>query len=159
MSQATTTNGNYYLPPAYSFSVYRETEDRTRGEFATGSLAHVEHNIEQLKTWPPNWNGYDVPRPRREAVEQALTFTKQLYSDLFVNGKFGLWREPLVSADEEGSVVLQWRKGARGISVFVNGHNISFIEYWGSDIKSEMRDGEICKVADAECLLSTLSLT
>lgn len=96
--------------------------------------------IVDLLTWPEGWNGYDVAAPNPNAVRHALSWIGYMYKDALTTGNE--WREPHVTADEDGDVMFEWWNGEKGLTVYVSEEGASYIRDWGPNITSEMDDGE-----------------
>ncbi len=53
------------------------------------------------------------------------------------------WREPFVSANEGGEVVLEWWNGARKLTLYFAPKGSDYLKSWGDDTEAEMQDGAV----------------
>jgi hypothetical protein len=47
-----------------------------------------------------------------------------------------------VTADADGAVVFEWWYGTKKLTVYVSDKSAEYVKVWGTDINSEMSDGE-----------------
>ena len=99
----------------------------------------TERNIHALGIWLEGWDGYEAPRPNPDSIEQALLWANELYRDV----RHVLWIEPLVTADEEGDVVLEWWRGRKKLTVYVSPETVEYVKVERRDMGVEMVDGVI----------------
>lgn len=85
-------------------------------------LSGVTAEIERLRGRPSGWNGYDVDAPDPAAVDHA----RSVIFDLWRTTERGLWRDPHVTADAYGNVVLEWSSGPRSIDITVLPDSLEF---------------------------------
>ncbi len=102
-------------------------------------LSATIEEIRRLRRLSSGWNGYDVKAPDFGAVENAVTWIKDMYEDALKTGKG--WRKPHVTADENGDVTFEWWNGGKGLTVYVSEQEASYITDYGSAIVHEMEDG------------------
>lgn len=102
-------------------------------------LSEVERSISDLLTWQEGWDGYEAPEPNHESIKHACSWVRGLYRD--VSKK--LWIKPHVSADEEGDVVFEWRKGRRKLTVYVSPESVEYVKVERLDGTLSMREGAI----------------
>ncbi len=63
------------------------------------------------------------------------------------------WTDPHIACNERGEIVLEWWHGSRSLTVFVRSEDqVDYLKSWGSDIESEMEDGELSRLADFAAL-------
>lgn len=103
-------------------------------------LWEVTEKVIGLLRWQEGWNGFDVAAPNPKAVAHAILWVRDMYSDALATGRD--WRDPHVTADEDGDAAFEWRNGEKGLAVYVSGEDASYIKHWGVDIASEMEDGD-----------------
>ena len=103
--------------------------------------ANTEEAIRDLRNLSVGWNGYDIPEPSESAIEEALSWLESIYRELR-STQYG-WRAPSVSADENGSVVLEWENGENGLAFYISGTDVHYLLDWGYDIEEEMEYGTL----------------
>jgi len=107
-----------------------------------GEVAQCVLELQKLKGWPKNWDGYNAKKPK----EKAINFSGILIANIF-NISYALnrpWHSPHVSADSDGNIVLEWwGENDKKITLYLDEN--SQIEYIKSDTPSisEMEDGVI----------------
>lgn len=109
-------------------------------------LTKIQDEIKTLHTWPEGWNGYDVAAPNPKAIDHAISWIESMYEDTSTTPRG--WREPHVTASEDGDVLFEWRRGAKGLSIYVSETEVSYIKDWGADLVDEMEDGPISTSED-----------
>lgn len=130
-------------PPRVGFAVRRGSD---RGESEAihknfrAPLREVMEQVIGLLRWRDGWNGYGVAAPNHKAVARALPWIQAMYRDALATDRG--WRDPRVTADEDGDAAFEWRNGERGLSVYVSEEGASYIKHWGANITSEMEDGD-----------------
>ena len=108
-------------------------------EFALEEILPTLAGIYALLTWPNGWNGYDACAPKYDAVQHACYWIGMFYlevMDAHLN-----WFEPNVTASAEGEVLLEWRQGAKCLTIYVGNQSAEYVKDWGADINTEMEDG------------------
>jgi hypothetical protein len=92
--------------------------------------------IRELRWLPAGWNGYNVPSPKYDDTEAAVSWVEDMYGDVVEVGKE--WIEPHVTADETGDVMLEWSKGDRELTAYISQQEVYLARDWGPDMESEM---------------------
>lgn len=130
-------------PPRVGYTVRRGSGNRgpraLHKNFRT-PFWEVTDKITDLLRWPEGWNGYDVAAPNPRAVNHALSWIRGMHEDALMTGKN--WREPHVTADEDGDVMFEWWNGEKQLAVYVSEEASNYITNWGPNIDSEMDDGD-----------------
>jgi hypothetical protein len=100
------------------------------------------NEIHELLKLPPGWTGYDVAAPRFSAIEAAVSWIKELYVDVQAMG--AEWHAPHVAANADGDVLFEWWNDdtEKGLAVYVSENGANFILDWGTDLETEMEDGD-----------------
>lgn len=98
-------------------------------------------SIKYLRSLSAGWNGYNIPEPSEAAIEEALSWLTVLYEE--IRSTPYTWQAPSVSADENGSIVLEWESGDNGLTFYISGTDISYLLDWGYDTENEMEYGEL----------------
>jgi hypothetical protein len=119
--------------------IRRSSGSRTHSIFVP-PLAAIAIRISNLLTWPKEWDGYQVA-PSREAVAHAFSWIKELHRDISTTRE--KWLDPLIVADAHGNVVFEWLNGNNRLVVYVSPETVEYLQAWGPDIWSDMKDGEI----------------
>ena len=95
--------------------------------------------IHNLLSLGANWNSYDALPPDPHAVMHAKSWIMSLFQKV---EDLGLpWIKPSVSASPEGEVVFEWRYNKKKLTIYVGEQNIDYVQVWGTDIHSEMSNG------------------
>ncbi len=103
-------------------------------------LWEVTEQVIGLLRWQDGWNGYDVVAPNHHAVAHAIPWIRDMYSDALATERE--WRDPHVTADEDGDAAFEWRNGEKGLAVYISEDGASYIRHWGANITNEMDDGD-----------------
>ena len=93
------------------------------------------NKLDDMVTWPKDWDGHNSKKPNKLAIENAKRFIKVL-------NNHPNWLMPSISADSNGEVVLEWSEETRDLSIYVSSNKIIFIKVPSADINT-MEDGEI----------------
>ncbi|HZS77281.1 MAG TPA: hypothetical protein VFA41_11765 [Ktedonobacteraceae bacterium] len=97
--------------------------------------------VQALLTLKEGWNGYDALPPDPDAIQHAAKWIRGLY--LEVSNIDHAWIEPNVIADAEGNVVFEWWHGKKKLTVYVGRESAEYVQVWGTDIYSEMAEGDV----------------
>ena len=98
----------------------------------------AKRDIQRLATLEEDWDGFGSDKPRNEAISHAIAALPALIA---MAEKTGGWSLPHVVANEVGEVVLEWWKGGKKLTLFVQDERIDFLRTWGERIDSDMEDG------------------
>jgi hypothetical protein len=96
--------------------------------------------IRNLLKHDAGWNGYDSLAPNPDAVAHAENWISRLFLEVAELG--WVWIKPNVIADAEGEVVFEWWYGKKKLTVYIGDESAEFVQVWGTEIHSEMLDGE-----------------
>ena len=113
-----------------------------------------QKKLRSLRTLEANWDGFDSAAPKRQAVDEAISWISQLYGHA-LNTRLA-WKDPNIGANEEGDVVLEWWHKTRKLTLYLTGSKAEYIKVWGMDIFSEMEDGVIASPGEFEPLWAWL---
>jgi hypothetical protein len=140
MEEKTPANTVYRFSPRRVFDAIRP--EPIYENFRT-PLEETFEDIDVLRTWPEEWDGYQVA-PSRDSITRAHTWIASLYADVEdASTSEWQWIDPLVVADAHRNVVFEWWKGHKKLTVYVTPTAVEYVKVWGSDIFSEMDDGDI----------------
>jgi hypothetical protein len=96
--------------------------------------------LQNLLTWNAGWNGYDSLVPNSDAVLHAENWIVRLFLEV---ADLGLtWIQPNVIADANGDVVFEWWHGKKKLTVYIEDESAEYIQIWGTNIHSEMSNGD-----------------
>lgn len=98
--------------------------------------------LRNLWTWQEGWTGYNVAAPKPEAIRSAMMWATQMYEDALATS--GKWHTPHVAANADGDVMFEWwnEETQKGLAVYVSERNATYILDWGTNMETEMEDGE-----------------
>ena len=122
-----------YIPVAYLPSM---AEIR---QLARAALWDTMLQIYELLSWDEGWNGYDACAPEYDAVTYADNWITQMFLEVVTSGNE--WIRPNVTASEEGEVVFEWWRDTRKLTIYIGNQSAEYVKVWGTDINSEMSDG------------------
>lgn len=100
-----------------------------------------DDRIEELRTLPANWNGYDAAAPNQASIDHTIRWSTEQ------NERIADLPEPtFVNLDAWGDVVFEWRAdrgGMYSLTIYIESEVVSYLKAWGPDINTEMEDGDI----------------
>jgi len=118
-------------------------------------LSSTLESIRDLRKLSAGWNGYDIPEPSEAAIEEALSWLATAYKEIC--STHYRWRAPYVSADENGSVVLEWENGENGLAFYISGTDVHYLLDWGYDVEDEMEYGTLTNPSEISELWGRLN--
>ena len=86
----------------------------------------LELLIDALKLWPDNWDGHGSSKANLKSIEIAKNVAKNAY--LIAFGSMDEWKNPLVSLDEKGDVVLEWFYNNRIVIIDISEEGVLFTD-------------------------------
>lgn len=113
----------------------------TAHDFSVLALNPLKRRLNDLRSWPENWDGFGSLRPSEASVDHALVLLPELYKEATSTGL--KWVAPHVGASESGEIVLEWWGGRSKLTIYVGPESIQYIRVWGPNIENEMDDGEL----------------
>ncbi len=113
-----------------------------------GPVGRVVEKLLSLASWPQGWNGADALAPDVLAIAYAIDWIVQMYSVTLPGAQ--QWIEPNVTASADGEVVFEWWHQHRKLTVYVSGVSATYVRVWGSNIDTEMAEGDIASVSDQQ---------
>lgn len=113
-------------------------------------LTAITAQLQDLLTWPENWNTYTALAPNPTSISIATSWITTFYRHIASQNQ--QWLTPNITASGDGDVVLGWRCGQRKLTVYVDGDDIDFVQVWGSDVKARIDDGDIEGIDDMQSL-------
>ncbi len=105
-----------------------------------GALKETLTKLRNLLTLSAGWNSYDSLAPNSDAVLHAESWIVQLLLEV---ADLGLpWIQPNVIADANGDVVFEWWYGERKLTVYIEDESAEYVQFWETNIHSEMSHGD-----------------
>ena len=94
--------------------------------------------MDAIEAVAPAVRDADAPgEPTRDAAQKTVA---ELYATLQSGGR--VWATPNVTVSATGEIVLEWWRGSRKLTAYLGDTGaFEYVQVWGSDIGSEMRDG------------------
>lgn len=96
--------------------------------------------LDALIDYDDNWDTFGSCRPRHPAILHALTLLPRLFD---ATSGTGGWDNPLVGADSEGNVTLEWWCDERYLTLTITDESVDFLRTWGEDTGRDMDDGAL----------------
>lgn len=115
---------------------------------ALGPVGRAWERLLSLRIWTQGWNGHDALAPDPAAVVNAIKWIPQLYSVALASQY--PWLEPNITASADGEVVFEWWHQHRKLTVYVSGDGAMCVRVWGSNIDTEMAEGDISATSDQQ---------
>lgn len=110
------------------------------GHYSKALIKDTLTQTHNLLAWRNGWNGYNSLAPNPDAVVRAENWIVQLFLEVADSGL--TWIQPNVIADANGDVVFEWWYGKKKLTVYIGEESAEYIEVWGTDIHSEISDGD-----------------
>lgn len=108
-----------------------------------------------LLTWENGWNGYHSCAPEYDAVIYADQWIVQMFLEAIALDS--IWIEPNVTASEEGEVVFEWWYGTKKLTIYIGNQSAEYVKVWGTDINSDMSDGDARPISTCRSLWEWLT--
>jgi len=134
------------LSPLSTTDIKRLTRERL-----WNTLAQVYN----LLTWENGWNSYDAYAPDYNAVTYADQWLVQMFLATLALDR--MWIEPNVTASEEGEVVFEWWHSTKKLTVYIGNQSAEYVKVWGTDINSDMSDGDANPISTCRSLWEWLT--
>lgn len=158
------SNSQNDLAPTYHRTLYSYEVQETvtsGGSFNLNVTSKRTNNVQKkiqtttdsivaLSLLNDNWDGRGAVRVRHGAIKKAKDWIENMYIDAMCVAQ--PWLPPYVAAGAEGEIVLEWNKGAKGLTIHVTEEGIDYLKSWGANIHSEMEDGEVTNAQDCRDL-------
>ena len=149
-----------YTPAAISYHIRQENNPyqphlpRVIARNFENPLDSTVHLISHLRHRAVGWDGHNAPAPDPQAIGNARRWIEQAFGE--VADKAVPWREPYVSSDESGNVTFEWWHANHKLTVYVMPEVVEYVQVWGTDIISQMDDGELTRPGQWRALWSWL---
>ena len=130
-------------PPAFTHHTLLIMDTNLFERLARRYLGDTLTEIYELLTWDTGWNGYNSPKPERNAVVHAGQWITDLFREVADLG----WIKPNVTGGPDGGVVFEWWYGQRKLTIYVGEQNVEYLQVWGTDIDAKITDGDIESVS------------
>jgi hypothetical protein len=106
------------------------------------------------------WEASQSPPAAGDAVPDSRTVARacRWITRLFTEARQAntRWFAPHVVANPVGNIVFEWRNDIRLLTVYVTPQATEFVQAWGTNMDTEMRDGEADSAATRQELWSWL---
>jgi hypothetical protein len=109
-------------------------------------------SLQNMLTWEAGWNGYDSLAPNPDAIKHAEAWVTRLYLEVAEMDMGRTWIKPNVIADANGDVVFEWWYGKKKLTVYIGDESAEYVQVWGTDIVSEMSDGDAEPISKCRAL-------
>lgn len=104
-------------------------------------------SFEWLEKLAPDWDGYGSLPPTPSMISAAREVLALFQASALARGMS--WVHPHVGCNERGEITLEWWIDTRTLTVYVRSdERIDYLMSWGSNIETEMEEGEISRIAD-----------
>jgi len=114
------------------------------------ALKETLARLKNLLTLHAGWNGYDALAPNPDAVLHAENWIGRLFLEVADSGRS--WIRPNVIADANGDVVFEWWCGKKKLTVYIGDESAEYVKVWGTDIHSEMSEGDAEAISTCRAL-------
>ena len=115
-----------------------------------GALKETLTKLRNLLTLSAGWNSYDSLAPNSDAVLHAENWIVRLFLEVADLGH--TWIQPNVIADANGDVVFEWWHGKKKLTVYIEDKSAEYVKVWGTDIHSEMSEGDAEPISTCRAL-------
>lgn len=109
----------------------------------SGLLEEIATRLRQFRFLAADWDGCGAARPSPRALDRAWQLVFPVVAELATD-----LGPPTVSADSDGTILLQWFREPRRVTVFVGEGETTSIRSWGPDIDGEMSDRPLTGARD-----------
>lgn len=103
-------------------------------------LWNIYDRLRTIETWTDGWNGYEALAPSQKTIENARAWISQMYLEIPDTGM--RWKDPYVTADVDGEVLLEWRAKDKSLFIYIAEDEATYIKDLGAEVGSEMIDGD-----------------
>jgi hypothetical protein len=124
-----------------SEQVYGGSSPVVMGGIPELALFQAKIALSKIEGYAENWDGMGSARPSVLAAQKAYSLLESFYGQ--VQRSSTHWSQPHVGANERGSIVLEWWKSERKLTVCVGERETYFLKVWGDRIDEDMEDGEM----------------
>ena len=114
------------------------------------ALKETLARLKNLLILDAGWNGYDALAPNPDAVLHAENWIGRLFQEIADSGRS--WIRPNVIADANGDVVFEWWRGKKKLTVYIGDESAEYVKIWGTDIHSEMSEGDAEAISTCRAL-------
>ena len=99
-------------------------------------MSTTAERLDNLLTWPPNWNSYNVPAIKPECVAFAKEWMAAFRQECGES-----WVEPsVITGDSEGNVFIAWYCGIRSIDLYIEVGNTEGLKIYDRTVNAQMDD-------------------
>jgi hypothetical protein len=110
-------------------------------------LSSTLAELQDLLTWPDDWNTYGAQAPKPASVSRATAWITETHQHLQQS-----WIKPHVGVNGDGEVEFDWRNEQRKLSIYFDEQEIDYLQVDGKGINAPMYDGTITSIEDMQHL-------
>jgi hypothetical protein len=112
-------------------------------------MVTLDEQVDRVAVWAKSSPG--VTDISGQTIAAAKRFLNELFQ--FTARTGDPWEFPDISTDEEGAIVIQWGIGRKtALTIYIEGHEFSYLLSWGKSIVHDMDDGLIHSMSTAYSL-------
>ncbi|RUR71288.1 hypothetical protein EJP67_30010 [Variovorax guangxiensis] len=134
LSNSTTNTADAYGLGRYN-PMTEEAGDPPQHQIARLLTLKSQQKLALLRNLEEDWDGNGSAKPIAEAIANAEARLPELYR---VSARVGIWREPQVSASEDGEVIFEWWSDERKVTLYFAPESMEVVRSWGTNIDTEM---------------------
>ena len=134
LSSSMTNTADVYGLGRYS-PMPEEIGEPPQHQIARLLTSKSQQKLALIRNFDENWDGNGSARPMAEAIANAEARLPELYR---LSTRVGVWREPQISASEDGEVLFEWWSGERKVTLYFAPESMEVIRSWGANIDTEM---------------------
>jgi hypothetical protein len=131
-----------------AFRLFAPTSDPGHAR-ATQALEATIRDIRNL-AHPSGVDDEDTQRPTLDTITHAYLWILKLFA-VATHSPAG-WTKPHVAANPAGEIVFHWFHRHRTLTVYITAESAEYVESWGTNIRTEMTDGD----AESEAICRAL---
>jgi len=115
-------------------------------------LMNAFQRLDSLSRLPPNWDSYNAEKPNINAIKQTKLFL-QNYIEIFNFPSNFILKDPNITANSEGDVVMEWWCNDKKLSFYISPEQVAYIKVAGERLE-DMEDGVILPTQDNNKLIN-----
>lgn len=105
------------------------------GQSARFFILKSQERLRAVAQLQDNWDACGSRAPRREAIANASARLPELFRAV---SSVGGWKDPHVSASENGDITFDWWSQHRKVTLYIGDVQLEVVKSWGSNIRHEM---------------------
>ena len=116
-------------------STSEEIEEPQAHQVARLLTLKCQQKLASIRGYQEDWDNNGSAKPNAEAIANAEARLPELYR---ICTSVGVWRDPHISASEDGEIVFEWWNGQRKVTLYFLPEAMEVIRSWGTNIDTEM---------------------